>query len=125
MAREIYTNQDVDFRHLSDETDNGYDEKIESDGRGGLHHYTTKSNWEDHSHDHYDEKGNCDYSRGEGYGHSWREKDYIMSVLCNLSFIELQEVEAKSNNDYVKRSAQMLMSQRNYNGFARTRKVIL
>lgn len=70
----IYTNLEVDFRHLSDDTDNGYDAKIEGDGKGGLHVYDTVSNWNDHTHEAYDSDGNLTYERDEGYGHGWREK---------------------------------------------------
>ena len=66
MGRNLY--------HLTS-NDGDYDAKIEAKTDGTTHVYTTKSDWSDHSHDVYDNKGNKIYSREEGSGHKWETRN--------------------------------------------------
>ena len=53
-----------------------------------------------------------------------RQRDYVENLLNNLSFEELQIVEAFSNNQYLKRSA-ALMLKSNINEMGPTKKYLL
>lgn len=74
--------------------------------------YTTNSDWSDHTHQEVDRNGNETYYRDEGENHDWihRQRDYIAKILQTLSFEELQIVEAFSNNEYLKKSAHILLT---------------
>lgn len=47
---------------------------------------------------------------------SWTNRNYIFKALYNLSFEELQIVERQHQNEYIRRSAQILL-QYVYNDF--------
>lgn len=79
-----YGQSDYTVRERSDGTSDVY---CKSDSPSG------------HSHDHIDANGNLI----ESY------HDYVLHTLKQLTYDELQEVEAKSTNEYVKRSARMLL----------------
>lgn len=106
----IYNGTEI-FR-LDDENKYGYDAKISSKGDGAFSYYSTTSNWDDHVHIEVDKNGNETYNRQEGQNHKWdhRQKGYILNALKVLSFEELQIVEAYSNNDYLKRSARIMLN---------------
>lgn len=97
--------------HLNEDNDLGYDGKIESRGEGAFAYYSTSSNWNDHVHIEVNKNGNETYHREEGQDHTWdhRQRDYIATVLNNLSFEELQIVETFSENEYLKKSASILL----------------
>lgn len=52
------------------------------------------------------------YHREEGENHSWthHQRDYILSTLKTLSFEELQIVEMFSNNEYLRKSANVMLN---------------
>ena len=99
--------------HLNDNTDLGYDGKIESRGDGAYAYYSTESNWNDHIHVEVNKNGEETYRREEGEDHTWshRQRDYIATILNNLSFEELQIVESFSNNKYLKKSASLMLKE--------------
>jgi len=112
MEKDVEVNYTGDelFR-LNENNDLGYDAKISSRGDGAFAFYSTNSNWDDHVHIEVDTNGNETYNRQEGDNHKWdhRQKGYILSALKNLSFEELQIVEAFSDNIYLKRTAQIML----------------
>ena len=117
MGNDVEVNYTGDeLFHLNENTDLGYDGKIESRGEGAYAYYSTESNWNDHVHIEINKNGEETYHREEGKNHTWnhRQSDYISVVLQNLSFEELQIVESFSNNQYLRKSAQNLLNINNF-----------
>jgi len=116
MGKEVeveYTGSEI-FR-LNENNDLGYDAKISSRGDGAFAYYSTSSNWNDHVHVEVDKNGNETYRREEGKNHDWdhRQKGYIFTALKSLTFEELQIVEAFSKNEYLKKSARIMLNSYN------------
>lgn len=109
----VYTGSEL--FHLAD-NDLGYDGKIEARGSGAYAMYTTSSNWDDHVHVEVNKNGDITYNRGEGENHSWdhRQRDCVASILQGLSFEELQIVEAFSENEYLRMSAEIILKYNNF-----------
>lgn len=94
-----YGQSDFTVREREDGTSDVY---VKSDSERG------------HSHDHIDSDGNLlDHYH-----------DMIFRKIANLSYEELQLLEATTDNDYIKRSARILLEINSYSEFTFTRRLV-
>jgi hypothetical protein len=101
--------------------------EVDSEGRVHQYPYTTPDNVKDgHGHTIYESmddfiKENPSWSRDKDSDDSkdrgWKGNGYILLSLKNLTFYELQLLEAKTKNDYLKKSARSLINNY-YNDFS-------
>ena len=83
---------------------------MKKDGTLFVNTYNITSDEKRHDHAAVDENG--EYLGGHSEDErSWNDKkrDFLLSCLSGLTVGELQIIEAKSNNNYIKRSARSLM----------------
>ena len=98
----------------------GYDSKTDYRSDGTVHQYDSdKGNWSNHSHTTYNSgkdhaMGNSSWSRDNNHPDSkdraWKNRTLFLNNLSKLSFVELQELELFTSNEYIRRSAKQIIN---------------
>ena len=112
MAIKSFRGEKVKIEHIRETRDGPVTTVIDTAKDGSKDIYTRKNGVlgsYDYGHVGYDKKGVKDNDRAEGKKRKGKFYGYALEYLSELSFSELQIIEAKTTNQYIRQSARHFM----------------